>query len=72
MRLLHTADWHVGKTLKGVSRLDEQEQVLREIVRVAAWSWLPAMTITSAPVPASAVSVRTTSRWAGADGAALS
>jgi DNA repair protein SbcD/Mre11 len=35
MRLLHTADWHVGKTLKGHSRLDEQEQVLREIVGVA-------------------------------------
>lgn len=35
MRLLHTADWHVGKTLKGRSRLDEQEQVLREIVALA-------------------------------------
>ncbi|MBW0105232.1 exonuclease subunit SbcD [Pseudonocardia sp. KRD291] len=35
MRFLHTADWHVGKTLKGRSRLDEQEQVLREIVAVA-------------------------------------
>lgn len=34
MRFLHTADWHVGKTLKGHSRLDEQEQVLREIVRI--------------------------------------
>lgn len=35
MRFLHTADWHVGKTLKGRSRLDEQEAVLREIVAVA-------------------------------------
>jgi DNA repair protein SbcD/Mre11 len=34
VRFLHTADWHVGKTLKGHSRLDEQEQVLREIVRI--------------------------------------
>ena len=34
VRVLHTADWHVGKSLKGVSRLDEQEQVLREIVRI--------------------------------------
>ena len=34
VRILHTADWHVGKTLKGVSRLDEQERVLREIVGV--------------------------------------
>jgi exonuclease SbcD len=35
VRLLHTADWHVGKSLKGVSRLDEQQQVLGEIVRIA-------------------------------------
>ncbi|MHA6793615.1 exonuclease SbcCD subunit D [Pseudonocardia bannensis] len=35
MRFLHTADWHVGKTLKGHSRLDEQREVLREIVRIA-------------------------------------
>jgi len=35
MRFLHTADWHVGKTLKGRSRLAEQEQVLREIVTIA-------------------------------------
>ena len=35
MRFLHTADWHVGKTLKGRSRIAEQEQVLREIVRIA-------------------------------------
>jgi exonuclease SbcD len=34
VRVLHTADWHVGKSLKGLSRLDEQEQVLREIVRI--------------------------------------
>lgn len=35
MRFLHTADWHVGKTLKGISRLEEQEAVLREIVGIA-------------------------------------
>ncbi|MDP1805258.1 MAG: exonuclease subunit SbcD, partial [Acidimicrobiales bacterium] len=35
MRFLHTADWHVGKTLKGHSRLEEQERVLREIVAIA-------------------------------------
>jgi exonuclease SbcD len=35
VRILHTADWHVGKSLKGVSRLDEQQQVLGEIVAVA-------------------------------------
>lgn len=35
MRLLHTSDWHVGKTLKGHNRLDEQTEVLREIVGIA-------------------------------------
>ncbi|HEY1967856.1 MAG TPA: exonuclease SbcCD subunit D [Pseudonocardia sp.] len=34
MRFLHTSDWHVGKTLKGRSRLDEQQEVLAEIVRI--------------------------------------
>lgn len=28
MRVIHTADWHLGKNLEGVSRLDEQEQFL--------------------------------------------
>ena len=35
MKLLHTSDWHIGKTLRGRSRLDEQEQVLRELVQMA-------------------------------------
>lgn len=35
MKLLHTSDWHVGKVLKGQSRLDEQLAVLAEIVSVA-------------------------------------
>ena len=35
MKFLHTSDWHVGKTLKGRNRLEEQEQVLREIYQVA-------------------------------------
>jgi DNA repair protein SbcD/Mre11 len=35
MRILHTADWHVGKVLKGRSRLDEQAAVLGEIVDIA-------------------------------------
>ena len=32
MKILHTSDWHVGKVLKGQSRLDEQLAVLAEIV----------------------------------------
>jgi exonuclease SbcD len=35
LRFLHTADWHVGKTLKGRDRLDEQRAVLAEIAAVA-------------------------------------
>lgn len=35
MRILHTADWHVGKVLKGRPRIDEHKLVLRDLVRVA-------------------------------------
>jgi exonuclease SbcD len=35
MRLLHTADWHLGKVLKGVDRLPEQRAVMAEIVGLA-------------------------------------
>jgi DNA repair protein SbcD/Mre11 len=35
MRILHTADWHVGKVLKGRSRVDEHTAVLGEIVDIA-------------------------------------
>jgi exonuclease SbcD len=35
MKLLHTSDWHVGKVLKGLPRIDEQRQVLAEIVATA-------------------------------------
>lgn len=36
MRLLHTSDWHVGKTIRGASRADEHTAVLAEIAQVAA------------------------------------
>ncbi len=35
MKLLHTADWHLGKRLGNYSRLSEQQQVLEEICRIA-------------------------------------
>ena len=35
MKFLHTADWHVGKTLKGRDRIDEQRAVLAEIAGLA-------------------------------------
>jgi exonuclease SbcD len=35
MRFLHTADWHVGKTLRGRSRMEEYAASLEEVARVA-------------------------------------
>ena len=73
MRFLHTADWHVGKTLKGHSRLDEQEQVLREIVRVVREHAVDAVLVagdlydSAAPsAPAQKLVVRTLTALAGA------
>lgn len=34
MRILHTADWHIGKLLEGKSRLEEQKIILRQFVRM--------------------------------------
>jgi len=31
MRILHTADWHLGRTLRGVSLLDDQAHILDQI-----------------------------------------
>ena len=45
MKFLHTSDWHVGKTLKGRSRLDEQEAVLTEIVGFAGQHQVDAVLI---------------------------
>jgi len=35
MKILHTADWHLGKRLDFFSRLEEQRQVLAEICAIA-------------------------------------
>jgi exonuclease SbcD len=35
VKILHTADWHVGKTIKGQSRIAEHRAVLADIVRIA-------------------------------------
>jgi DNA repair protein SbcD/Mre11 len=35
MKILHTADWHLGKYLDTFSRLDEQREVLAEICDIA-------------------------------------
>ena len=35
MKILHTADWHLGKRLEKFSRLEEQREVLEEIIQTA-------------------------------------
>ncbi|MCB9466482.1 MAG: exonuclease SbcCD subunit D C-terminal domain-containing protein [Candidatus Eisenbacteria bacterium] len=35
MRILHTADWHVGRTIRGRDRADEHRAVLEEITSIA-------------------------------------
>lgn len=34
MRILHTSDWHLGKSLEGVSRMDEQEKFIKDFVHI--------------------------------------
>lgn len=34
MRILHTSDWHLGKSLEGVSRMDEQEQFIKDFIDI--------------------------------------
>jgi len=45
MRFLHTADWHVGKVLKGRDRLDEQRAVLTEIAAIAEQNQVDAVLV---------------------------
>jgi len=35
MKILHTADWHLGKRLENFSRLEEQKLVMKELVEIA-------------------------------------
>ncbi len=57
MRLLHTGDWHVGKSLRGRSRAAEHEAVLREIADLACDNRVDVVLIagdlfdTAAPAP---------------------
>ena len=34
MRIIHTADWHLGKNLEGMSRLEEQAEFLEDFIRI--------------------------------------
>jgi len=35
LKILHTADWHLGKRLQEFSRLEEQKEVLEEVIAIA-------------------------------------
>ena len=43
MRFLHTADWHIGKPLRGRSRMDEFAAALDQVYRIAASSRIDAV-----------------------------
>jgi exonuclease SbcD len=59
MRFLHTADWHVGRTMRGRSRADEHVAVLAELAGIAAAHEVDAVLVcgdlfdTAAPTPES-------------------
>ena len=36
VRILHTSDWHLGRTFHGESLIDEQRQAVERIVALAA------------------------------------
>ncbi len=35
MKILHTSDWHLGKTLENINRIDEQRQFIDELCEIA-------------------------------------
>ena len=59
MRFLHTADWHVGRTIRGRSRVPEFEAVLAELIEVARAEEVEALLVcgdiwdTASPAPES-------------------
>ena len=45
MKILHTADWHIGRELKGYSLKDEQEEAVEQIISIAKEENIDAMVI---------------------------
>ncbi|CAN5713182.1 exonuclease SbcCD subunit D [soil metagenome] len=45
MRFLHTGDWHVGKTIRGRSRVDESERALAQVVDIAVTEGVDALLV---------------------------
>lgn len=46
MRFLHTSDWHVGRTIRNRSRMDEHRAVFAEIVDIARREQVDAVLVT--------------------------
>ena len=46
MRFLHTSDWHVGRTIRNRSRMDEHRAVFAEIVDIAKREQVDAVLVT--------------------------
>lgn len=46
MRFLHTSDWHVGRTIRNRSRIDEHRAVFAEIVDIARREHVDAVLVT--------------------------
>jgi exonuclease SbcD len=59
MKFLHTADWHLGRTMRGKSRASEHEAVLAELLEIAKVEAVDAMLVcgdiwdTASPSPES-------------------
>ncbi|HET8641754.1 MAG TPA: exonuclease SbcCD subunit D, partial [Pseudonocardiaceae bacterium] len=74
MKILHTADWHVGKVLKNQPRYDEHRAVLADLVRIAEAEDVDVVIVagdlfeTSTPSPQSQSLVMGTLLQLGADG----
>jgi exonuclease SbcD len=45
MRLLHTGDWHIGKSLRGRSRAEEFDDALEEVVGIALQEGVDALLV---------------------------
>ena len=46
MKFLHTSDWHVGRTIRNRSRMDEHREVFAEIVDIAKREQVDAVLVT--------------------------
>ena len=46
MRFLHTSDWHVGRTLRGRSRLEEHEAIRTEVLDIAVREQIDCLLLT--------------------------